>query len=257
MNKYTRIIQTLFGIPWLVFGLQHFLYGEFVATLVPAFVPFKLFWAYFTGAAMIAAGISLIVNRFARLAAMFLGLMLTLFVLMIHVPALVAKTLTVAAWTRPVQDIALACASFLLAKTFFQNKFTAGFLNKIALVSRYLFAVALVGFGVQQFYNLDFLTAKIPLYFPLRIFSVYLMGAAFIAAGISVFVNRKAQTMLTALGMMMLIASLLNHVFLLAMDVHQPLLWTAAMLDWAVTAGVFVLANSSRRETFQSGETLE
>ena len=245
MKNNTRIAQIFFGIPWLVFGLQHFLYGEFVASLVPAFMPFKLFWAYFTGAAMFAAGLSFIVNRFTRIAALLLGLMLSLFILLIHVPALFAKPFAVAAWTRPLQDTALACAAFLLAKLIADRWSEIKISSKISSVLLYKFAAVLIGFGVQQFFNLDFLTAKIPPFLPLRIVFVYLMGTAMIVAGISVFFNRKRQIILTALGIFMLIAGLLNHIFILAMDIRQPLLWTAAMLDLAVTAGVFIVADAS------------
>src|SRR6185369_569325 len=114
MKIKERIIQTLFAIPWIIFAIQHYLYADFVATLVPGFMPFKLFWAYFTGTAMIAAGVSFIVNRYSKLAAILLGAMLTGFILLIHVfvvagaaaeSKIEAKTLI-----RPVQDIALACA---------------------------------------------------------------------------------------------------------------------------------------------------
>ncbi len=115
MEKHIKIIRLLFAVPWLVFGGQHFLYADFVAGLVPALLRLKLFWAYLTGAAMIAAGISFIVHRFASLAAVLLGVMLTIFILLIHVPALLTQPFNVAVLTRHLQDAALACASFLLA----------------------------------------------------------------------------------------------------------------------------------------------
>src|SRR4051812_20487690 len=119
MNKNTiKIIRVLYAIPWIVFGVQHFIYASFVATLVPSFMPFKLFLAYFTGTAMITAGISFIINKAGSLAAMLLGLMLTLFILLIHIPAIISKPFTADILTRPLQDVALACASFLLASTF-------------------------------------------------------------------------------------------------------------------------------------------
>ena len=39
----------------IVFGAQHFMYAAFIATLIPAWIPFHLFWVYFTGAGFIVA----------------------------------------------------------------------------------------------------------------------------------------------------------------------------------------------------------
>lgn len=249
MEKTFKFVRILFAVPWIIFGIQHFIYADFVATLVPWFVPLKLFWAYFTGAAMCAAGISLTVNRFARLAAILLGVMLMIFILLIHVPALIVNPFSVAALTRPLQDVSLACAAFLLAQFFARQQIKPSSFKLTATISRCVFAVMLIGFGVQQFFDLNFLTAKIPLYFPFRLFWVYLTGAAMIAAGTLVIVNIKPPLAATALGIFLLLINLLNYVFLLANDLHNPVLWTAAMLNLAITAGVFILAISLRRES--------
>lgn len=242
MGKNLKIIRVIFAVPWLVFGLQHFLYADFVATLVPAFMPFKLFWAYLTGSAMIAAGISFIVNRFAVLAAILLGLMLTGFILLIHVPALLTKPFTVAALTRPLQDVALACASFLLAGILSSERAKPVIPDAIIKASRYIFALMLIGFGVQQFFNLDFLTAQIPLYFPLRIFWVYLTGILMIVAGAIVILDKKSVLTAVALGIFLAVVNVFNYGCLLANNPYEPILWTAAMLNLAITGGTFILA---------------
>ena len=46
-----KLGRILFAAPLLVFGVQHFLYARFIATLVPAWIPGRLFWAYFIGVA--------------------------------------------------------------------------------------------------------------------------------------------------------------------------------------------------------------
>ena len=115
LGKTIRILLVLFAVPWLVFGIQHFMYADFVATLVPAYFPARLFWAYFTGTAMVAAGISFIVNRMAWLAAALLGTMLVMFILLIHIPKLIGDSSVIQNWTRALQDIALASIAFMLA----------------------------------------------------------------------------------------------------------------------------------------------
>jgi len=49
----------LFGVSSVVFGIDHFLVLNFIASLVPAWLPGHMFWAYLTGAAFVLAGISI------------------------------------------------------------------------------------------------------------------------------------------------------------------------------------------------------
>lgn len=239
-----RAIQITFGVPWLIFGAQHFMYADFVANLVPAYFPARYFWALFTGTAMIAAGLSFIFNVKARLAAALLGLMITMFIVLLHVST-IAKDSSAINWTRALQDLSIASTAFMLAGLLSKSK--DDFLGTVAKISRYLFAVLLIVFGIEQFLNLDFLTAKAASFLPLRIFWVYLTGAWMIVTGASVLINKKAEPAAFALGTMMLVLNLLLHVHLLMLAPQNPLLWTAAMLDLAITCGVFFLAETSSK----------
>ena len=252
MKKLTRVAQIVFGIPWLVFGAQHLMFADFVAGLVPAYFPARLFWAYLTGAAMIAAGISLIANVKARLAAALLGAMLIGFILLIHIPKLAGGDLSAISWTRALQDLAIASAALMLAGVLPKEKTENGAVDAIARTSRYVFAILLIVFGVQQFLNLDFLTAKIAPYLPLRTVWVYITGAAMILTGVCVLANRKARLAAFALGGLMLTLNLLLHVYLLANAPGTPLLWTAAMLDAAITGGAFLLAVMLPKDSLKS-----
>ena len=78
--------RMLIAISLVVFAVQHFIYARFVATLVPAWIPERLFWAYFTGAAFIAAALSFVAGRMVRLAGFLLGAMFLLWVLVLHIP---------------------------------------------------------------------------------------------------------------------------------------------------------------------------
>jgi uncharacterized membrane protein len=71
-------------------GVQHFIYTQFVATLVPQWIPYPVFWAYFAGVALVAGGAGLFVTKTARVAAALSGLMIFLWVVMLHVPRALA-----------------------------------------------------------------------------------------------------------------------------------------------------------------------
>jgi uncharacterized membrane protein len=72
------------------FGVDHFLYTAFVASLVPAWMPGHVFWTYFCGTALVAAGAGMILRVQARLAAGLLGAMIFTWLLMLHIPLAIA-----------------------------------------------------------------------------------------------------------------------------------------------------------------------
>ena len=76
----------LFAASSIVFGIDHFLFLRFVAGLIPAWIPFHLFWAAFTGAGFIAAGLSIATGWWARWAGFLLGTMFLLWFLLLHMP---------------------------------------------------------------------------------------------------------------------------------------------------------------------------
>lgn len=67
-------------------GIQHFVYADFVAQLVPAWIPGTRFWVYFTGIALIAGGVGILVPKTQRLAATMSGIMIFLWVVLLHIP---------------------------------------------------------------------------------------------------------------------------------------------------------------------------
>jgi uncharacterized membrane protein len=102
-----------FAVSLPAFGVSHFVYFDGAAGMVPAWIPWPGFWTAFTGVAHIAAGLSLLTNVASRLAAPLVGLMFSLFVILLHMPRVIhapgdrlewtmlfaAALLTGAAWT--------------------------------------------------------------------------------------------------------------------------------------------------------------
>src|SRR6266849_10785087 len=92
MEKSQTPGRIFVAISLVVFGVQHFIYGGFVATLVPAFMPGRLFWAYFVGVAFFAAAGGILYRLMARPAATMLGVMFFLFVILLHIPRVIGKS---------------------------------------------------------------------------------------------------------------------------------------------------------------------
>jgi len=82
----TRASRLLLGVSLIIFGIDHFLALIFIANLIPAWIPFHVFWVAFFGAAFIAAGLSIGLNILLRWGAFGLGLMFGIWVVTLHLP---------------------------------------------------------------------------------------------------------------------------------------------------------------------------
>jgi hypothetical protein len=104
----------LFASALVVFGIQHFLYARFVSTLVPSWIPWRLFWAYFVGVAFFAAAISIITDRKTRLGTTLLGVMFFLWVLMLHAPRVASAPQNGNEWTSAFVALAMGGGALIL-----------------------------------------------------------------------------------------------------------------------------------------------
>ena len=111
----THIAQFLFAIALLPIGLAHLVYPTETAALVPAWLPARTGWAYLTGAGQIAAGLGVLFSILPRLAAAAEATMLTLFGLLVWVPAVVAKPRDRLSWTALLITWAIAAAAWVVA----------------------------------------------------------------------------------------------------------------------------------------------
>ena len=107
--------RLLFAFSLVVFGIDHIPAARFVATLVPAWIPWHLFWAYFTAAGFIAAGLSIAAGIEVRLSASLLGLMFFLWVVLLHSPRVAAHLHNEGEWNSLFVALAMSGAAFVLA----------------------------------------------------------------------------------------------------------------------------------------------
>lgn len=119
-----RSLQLLFGCCPVVWGLSHFGYPDFTASMIPEWLPGRLFLAYATGVFHIAAGVAIAAGalipganmaRLARLAAVMLTVMLGLFVLLVHVTGVIGDPASRQQWTMLFVATSLAGAACIVA----------------------------------------------------------------------------------------------------------------------------------------------
>jgi uncharacterized membrane protein YphA (DoxX/SURF4 family) len=113
-SPYAWLAIRLFGLCAIVFGISHLVYAGFTAAMVPGWLPARLFWAYFTGAAHIAAGAAILAGLLRRLAAMLLAAMCGVFVLILHVPRVAAAPASRIEWTMLCMALSITGAAWLV-----------------------------------------------------------------------------------------------------------------------------------------------
>ena len=97
--KLRRIGRILFAASLLIVGIQHFMYADYIATLIPSWIPFQLFFAYFVGVAFTCTCISILANIKTRLACILLGFMFLFWFIFLHAPRVAAHSSKESEWT--------------------------------------------------------------------------------------------------------------------------------------------------------------
>jgi uncharacterized membrane protein len=105
------------AITVIVFGIDHFIYVQFVAPLVPSWIPGHIFWTYFCGAALIAAGVGMVFRILPRLAAGLLGTIIFIWLIVLHIPRAIADPHSGHGneWTSVFEALAFSGIAFILA----------------------------------------------------------------------------------------------------------------------------------------------
>lgn len=193
-----RIHPLLFAAPLVVFGAEHLTSARAIAGAVPAWMPWRMFWVYFVGVALICAGLSIALKIYDRLSATLAGIMFVCFVAMIHIPNVVTAPRDRIIWAVALRDLSFAGGAFALA----QGK-------ALRPVVRMFVGVPLIFFAVEHFLHPQFapgvpLPKMTPDWVPIRAFWGYLTGLALLVAGAMMLVNSgKARVTAMAVGWLM------------------------------------------------------
>lgn len=117
-HKGVRTSRVIFALSMIAFGVAHFAYVKLTAGLVPKWLPAPLFWAYFTGCTYIAAGVAMLIGRYARLAAYLATAQIGLFTLLVWVPVVLAAGFNAQQWNEFVISWAMTAAAWVVADSY-------------------------------------------------------------------------------------------------------------------------------------------
>jgi uncharacterized membrane protein len=222
LDKVVALSNLCFALPLAVFGALHLSAAQGLMTMVPAYMPWRLFWAYFVGVALIAASLSIATRIQVRWSGLLFGIMMVLFVAMLHVPRALASPQDRFAWTIVIREMSFAGGGWILAGNAMRGQ--GG--SKLIVVGSVLVAIAAICFGVENFLH----TANVPgvpleklmpAWIPAHLLIGYLTGVILFAAGLVILVGRKTRMAATYLG---------TWLVLLVLFVYGPIL-IAALAD--------------------------
>src|SRR6201984_3706134 len=117
LDKFVALTNLCFAIPLAVFGALHLSGVGFVLPLVPSYMPWRLFWAYFVGFALLSASASFATKVQVGWSGLLFGIMMVLFVAMVHIPRVLANPRDRIPWVIVVREMSFAGGAWLLAGT--------------------------------------------------------------------------------------------------------------------------------------------
>jgi len=104
-----------FGLCAIVFGLAHFAYADFTASMIPPWLPQRVALAWLTGAAHALAGAAIALGVRRTLAAALEALMMASFVVLVHLPRVLAHPDSRMEWTMLCVALVLTACAALVA----------------------------------------------------------------------------------------------------------------------------------------------
>lgn len=210
LDRIVAMTNICFAIPLAVFGAEH-LSGGILISLVPPYMPWRRFWIYFVGFALIAASLSIATKIQVRWSGLLFGIMMFLFVAMIHLPGAVRFAMTRGVansggrilWTIVVRELSFGGGGWILAGSAMGGG--RGRRESLVTVGRVLLAIGTIFFGAQHFLHplglpVVPLPKEMPTWIPDRAFIDYLTGTFLIAAGVCFALGRMTRMAATYLG---------------------------------------------------------
>jgi uncharacterized membrane protein len=220
LNKIVVLSHLCFAIPLAVFGAEHLSDPKSIMPLVPSYMPWRLFWTYFVGFALLAASLSMATKIQVRWSGLLFGIMMFLFVAMIIIPGVLASPRDRFGWTFIFRESSFGGGGWILAGNALREQGRGQSGSKLITVGRVLVAIAAIFFGVQHFLHpanvpgvpLEKLT---PTWIPGRLLIDYLTGAILLVAGVAILLARKTRMAAAYLG---------TWIVLLVLFVYGPIL---------------------------------
>jgi len=253
-EQVIRLGRVLFSIAIVSFGFEGLFWAQYGSPVRLPWFPANHLAAYFTGIALIAAGVSIALEIRTWLTAQLLGILFLFYVLLFELPMVIARPLSVGDRTVFFEALAISASALTLSaiRPTAESPFRFRVLENLSKLGPYLFGISSVVFGIDHFLVLTFIASLIPSWIPGALFWAYLTGSAFIAAGINIVIKKLDQLSATLLGTMFLLWFVLLHSprVLRALLSHNPTFsneWSSAFIALAMCGGSWLVASHAQQ----------
>lgn len=202
IDKVVGLTYVCFGVPLAAFGALHLSDPNSLLALVPKYMPWRMFWVYFVGFALIAAGLSIVTRIQVRWSGLMVGIMMLLFVAMLYLPGAIRSGARLT-WTIVFRESSFGGAGWVLAGAAMGAIHGRG--KFLVAVGRALIGMAAIFFGVQHFLHpLGMpgvpLQKLMPTWVPAREAIDYATGAFLVAGGVCFLALFRARMAAAYLG---------------------------------------------------------
>lgn len=210
LDKLTLFGAAFYAAPVAAFGTEHFTLTPVIASIIPAWIPWHVFWAYFVGTCFIAAGLSLVTRIQWRLAARMLALTFFLFVVLLDLPGLLRNPRDRFGLAFVLRELSFCAGPLALATSLSAQGRATHILRTIA---RYLTAVTVLFYSFEQFLHADHvpgvpLERVTPTWIYGHTFWTYFAAVIYAVAGIPLLLGKKTRAAATWIGLAVLVVEL-------------------------------------------------
>lgn len=226
LEKIVALRNLCVAVPLAVFGALHLFAPQFVKGIVPAYMPWRMFWVYFVGCGLVAASLSIATRIGVRWSGLLFGIMMFLFVAMIHFPGALHDAHNRISWTIVFRESSFGSAGWILAATAIPG-WLGSTRSTLMTVGRILIAIAAIVFGIEHFLHPMGLPGvpllkQMPAWVPGRPLIDYVTGAALLVTGASALLNRKTRMVASCVGGWLLLMILAIYGPVLIGALFQP-----------------------------------
>jgi len=226
LDKLVALCNVFFAMPLAVFGAEHFAGPAVMAGLVPDYMPWKMFWVYFVGVALVAAALSIATRIGVEWSGLLFGVMMFLFVAMMHFPGALSEPGKRIGWVIVFRETSFGAGGLALAS----GAMAAGRVRAkktLLAISRVLIGLTAVFFGVQHFLHSGNvpgvpLEKVMPEWIPGGAIVVCLTGAIELVCGAGILFGRKTRTLATYLGAWIVLLVVLLYGPILIASTRDP-----------------------------------
>lgn len=253
LDKLILFGAVFYAAPIAAFGTEHFTITPEISSMVPKFVPWHLFWAYFVGGCFIAAGLGLVTRIQTRLAASLLAFTFFVFVALMDAPAWATDPHDRFAAALMLRELSFGAGALALAASLIAQS-RERLARILATIARYFIAIAVLFYSFEQFRHADHVPAipleKItPAWLFGHAFWTYLAATLYVVPGILLLLGKKTRLAAAWIGLTVLFVVLVVYVPI-AVAERASLEGLNYMADTLMYCGaVLLLARATPRES--------